>query len=92
MMTNPFQILFQKLESMEASMNEMKEKLSKIEGGGVNIEEVATKSDAARYLSVSLSTIDNLLKSSQLNPIRIGKSVRFEYKDLDKFIEKRKQA
>lgn len=90
--TNPFEMLFRKLEGMEMTMNELKSKLDKIEGGGISTSEPATKSDAAKYLGVSLSTVDNLLKSKQLKPFRMGKSVRFTYEDLDAFIEKKKQA
>lgn len=90
--TNPFEMLFRKLEGMEMTMAQMQKKLDKIEGGGISTSEPATKNDAARYLGVSLSTINALLKSKQLTPVRIGTSVRFTYEDLDAFIEKKKQA
>jgi excisionase family DNA binding protein len=87
---NPFEILYKKLESMEMQMSKMHDKLNKIEGSGLNTDKPATRKEAAEYLGVSLRTVDALLKSGQLTPVRIGSSVRFTYKDLDTFIEKKK--
>lgn len=89
-MENPFKLISDQLLRIEERLEKIESKLDKIEGGGINTSEPATKNDAARYLGVSLSTINALLKSKQLTPVRIGTSVRFTYEDLDAFIEKKK--
>lgn len=90
-MENPFEILQQQLISIE---NKLENLLNAIESNKVikvQPEEAANRTQAAKYLNVSVSTIDALVKSKQLKSFRIGKSVRFTYAGLDEFIEKRKK-
>lgn len=89
-MENPFKLISDQLLRIEERLDRIESKLDKIEGNGISTSEPATKADAAKYLGVSLSTINALLKSKQLTPVRIGTSVRFTYEDLDAFIEKKK--
>ncbi|HPF49818.1 MAG TPA: helix-turn-helix domain-containing protein [Caldisericia bacterium] len=46
-----------------------------------------TYQQAADYLSLSYSTIRNLVRKGILDVIRIGDSVRIDIRDLDKLIE-----
>jgi len=90
-MENPFEILEKRLISME---NKLENLLNAIESNtGITAQrgEAATRAQAAKYLGVSVGTIDNLVRSKQLKPFRLGSSVRFTYADLDEFIEKSKK-
>ena len=44
-----------------------------------------TKHDAAAMLSVSLRTVDNLIRAKELRPRRLGKRVLFERRELERF-------
>ncbi len=47
-----------------------------------------TKAEAAYMLSLSLRTIDNLIVSKQLKPVRIGSRVMFSVDELQRFIKR----
>lgn len=86
-MCNPF-------ETIEASLNEIKESLrilSEQIGSFTHISSndkpLATRKQAADFLGISVGTIINLEKSNQLKPIRIGKSVRHDWDQLNDFKE-----
>ena len=44
-----------------------------------------TKKDAAKLLSLSLRTIDNLVLRKKLKPTRVGNRVLFQRKELERF-------
>jgi excisionase family DNA binding protein len=46
-----------------------------------------TKEEAARYLSISPSTISRLIHAGELVHVKIGKSLRFRREDIDAFIQ-----
>jgi excisionase family DNA binding protein len=48
-----------------------------------------TKPEAARYLGVSLGSLERLMRSG-LSNIRVGNLVRFRPEDLEDFIEQRR--
>jgi excisionase family DNA binding protein len=50
-----------------------------------------TVKEAAEMLSLSERTIQRYLKSGELSCVRLGRSVRIELKDLEEFVEKKKQ-
>jgi excisionase family DNA binding protein len=50
-----------------------------------------TVKEAAKMLSLSERTIQRYLKSGELTYVRLGRSVRIELKDLEEFVEKKKQ-
>ena len=47
-----------------------------------------SKADAAKLLSVSLRTVDNLIFENKLPPVRIGKRVLFRHSDLEHYVRK----
>ena len=49
-----------------------------------------TKRDVARLLSVSIRTVDNLRKERNLRSVKIGELVRFDMKDIQEFINRRR--
>ena len=53
------------------------------------IEELYTRREAASALTVSLRTIDNLIKSRAIACIRIGRSVRFSKEAIQRFKKSR---
>lgn len=56
---------------------------------GDDKEPLLDRKSAARYLNVSPGTLAvwDCTKRYNLNPIKIGRSVRYRRSDLDKFIE-----
>lgn len=44
-----------------------------------------TKQEAAKHLTVCVRTIENLMQARQLAYIRIGRAVRFERTELERF-------
>jgi excisionase family DNA binding protein len=46
-----------------------------------------SKREAAQYLGISLVSLERLLRSSDLQIVRIGGLVKFRPEDLDRFIE-----
>lgn len=50
-----------------------------------------TVKEAAEILSLSERTIQRYLKSGELACVRLGRLVRIEVKDLEEFVEKKKQ-
>ncbi|GAB3732324.1 helix-turn-helix domain-containing protein [Spirosoma lituiforme] len=55
------------------------------------IESLLDRKSAARYLNLSPGTLAvwDCTKRYNLNPIKIGRAVRYRKSDLDKFIEQR---
>ena len=65
-----------KMSELDAAVNEL--------GGMFNIKQ------AAAYLNVSVSTIENLRKEGGFPTVKMGTVVRFDRDDLDVFIGKSK--
>ena len=60
-------------------------------GGASNLKIVhrpLTKKEAAEYLSVCESTIDNLVRRGELTKYKLGSSVRFKIDDLNETLKK----
>lgn len=91
-MQNPFEVLQQRMISMESKLEALLNVVEAKSGIAIQREEAANRAQAAKYLGVSVGTIDNLVRSKQLKPFRLGSSVRFTYTDLDEFIEKKKNG
>lgn len=94
-MENPFEVITTRISRLE---NMIVRLTSIIEGARpANAQEApshdrrtpATRKLAAEYLGVSVGTVDNLVKSNQLKPTRVGRTVRFRWEELDRFIAKR---
>lgn len=51
-----------------------------------------SRSDACKYLGLSLPTLDNLVRSRQLSPIRIGRQVKFDEAELVRFSDYKKRG
>ena len=63
------------------------EQESELDGKGEFIEEAMhKKEEVAEYLRVSPSTIDRLIRSGQLEALKIGRSVRITDKALRRFL------
>ena len=50
-----------------------------------------TIKQAAEYLTISVSTLKRLLAVGAVTSVRIGRSVRFTYEDLDNYISHSKR-
>ena len=60
---------------------------SELDGKGEFIEEAMhKKEEVAEYLGVSPSTVDRLIRSGQLDTLKIGRSVRITEKALRRFL------
>ncbi len=57
-----------------------------------NMEQLITKKEAAKLLSVHVSTIDNLRRDGSLTRYNIGKSARFKRGDIYELANKRKAS
>lgn len=55
-------------------------------------EKLISKRDAARLLGCSVSTIDNLRRKGKLETVKVGKSARFRFGDLQSMIEKKEEG
>jgi len=51
-----------------------------------------TVKEACEYLNISRAMLYKLIKEGKIKPIKLGKSTRFDKKDLDDFIEKAKKG
>lgn len=93
-MENPFEVITTKISRLE---NMIVRLTNIIEEARPNTHELtshdrrtpATRKLAAEYLGVSVGTVDNLVRSKQLKPTRVGRTVRFRWEELDRFIAKR---
>jgi excisionase family DNA binding protein len=47
--------------------------------------------EAATFLGISKSSVQNLIRAGQLRIVRIGKSVRIRQGELNRFVEAREQ-
>lgn len=47
--------------------------------------------EACKYMRISARTLSRLMESRKIKYIKIGKSVRYEKADIDKFIENNKR-
>jgi excisionase family DNA binding protein len=84
---NPFQLIFEKLCSLERTVEELrKEKaLSTIETAN---DELMTVRDAADYLRLSTSTLYGLTSKHQVPFMKQGKRLYFKKEDLRHWVEK----
>lgn len=88
--SNPF-------EELRSELNEVKQLLRALIRQNnateaiptIDKSQMATRQIAAKYIGVSVGTIDNLVRSKQLKATRVGSAVRFRWRDLDDFINKR---
>lgn len=49
----------------------------------------ADKKEAASYLNISITTLDQLLKSAQLPSFKIGRQVRIRWSDLESYVNQK---
>lgn len=89
-MENPFKLLSDQLFRIENRLEAIDSKLNGLSGAN-NKDETTSREEAAKYIGVSVRTIDTFVKTGQLVAIRLGSRVRFDYKDLDAFIKKKKR-
>jgi len=50
-----------------------------------------TRKETAKYLRLGISTIDKLLATKTIKPVRLGRRVLFRKEDLDRFIEQARE-
>ena len=51
-------------------------------------EELYTREEAAKFLRVSTSTVDRLIKSGKLKARKVGRQVRMTRSDLENLLER----
>lgn len=51
-----------------------------------------TVRDAARYLAVSVSTLYGWVWQRRIPFVKIGRALRFDVRDLERFVEENRQA
>lgn len=61
-------------------------------GAGSGIPQLLTAVQAAKCLAVSAKTLWSLTARGELPCVRMGRSVRYDVLDLDRFIESRKSV
>lgn len=49
----------------------------------------ATRQEGSKFLGLSLPTFDTLLKTNQIKSFRIGRQVRIDWKELERYLEKK---
>ena len=59
-----------------------------ITNGEKNMNDLYSKYDISETLKLSVATIDNKMKDGSLEYYKIGKSVRFDDKQVDSFLRK----
>lgn len=85
-MNNPFQLIEERLSRLERLLTSIETGVSSLKAGVVKEgSSTATRKQAAKYLSVSESTIIRLEKSGALKTIEIGNSIRFDWNHLDEY-------
>ncbi len=84
-MENPFDVINEKLESIEKQIAEMREALLDITTGKVNHEEIMTKEQVCELLSISVSGIYSLTSTRQIPHYRRGKRLVFKRSEIEKW-------
>lgn len=51
------------------------------------IEQLYTKKEIAKLLGFSIRTIEKMMKSGELMPVKVSKSIRFRESDVKKLIQ-----
>lgn len=51
------------------------------------LERLLTRDEVARYLGISVATVDNYRKKGQLRSVKYGKFLRFRESDIRQYIE-----
>ena len=54
----------------------------------ITVPRLVTVNDAARYLSVSVSTLYGWVYQRRIPFVKVGRALRFEMSDLDNFVER----
>lgn len=47
----------------------------------------ATRKEAAEFLGLSLPTLDTLIRTEQINAFRIGRKVRINWEELERYVK-----
>lgn len=64
----------------------VREELQSFNPGQSEQKPPATKKETAKHLGISIPTLDQLEKTGQLKPFRIGRAVRFRWDDINAYI------
>lgn len=80
-MTNPFEVITTKLESLDKSIQELNKQINKEKP--ILKDEYLTRSEVAKMFKVDISTIANWQKSNKLKPLGIGNRVYFLRSDIE---------
>ena len=83
-MENPFEILEQKLTSIENKLGEL---LQKIEPPSPDAPVWMTSKQLAKYLGISVSTVTNL-RVSKIPYYKLGGRIYFKKQEIDEWLEK----
>lgn len=74
-------------EGLRAAMMDVLTELNLIEKPtAVEVKRPATKSEACKYLGISIPTLDILLRTDQIKHFRIGRQVRINWADLENYV------
>jgi excisionase family DNA binding protein len=79
---------FQDDSELKAILTEIATSLSEIKSpsSGSKETDFLTVKEASQYLNVSISLLRKWLFRNQIKPVRLGRCIRFNRKDLDKWI------
>lgn len=80
-MENPYQILFQKLQEMDAKITKISASLSKQE------ETYLTTAELASRLGVSRQTVWKLTKDQVLRQVQVGRSKRYRLSEVEAVLD-----
>jgi excisionase family DNA binding protein len=83
-MENPFEIIIEKLNSIEALLKSM----SRVDNGNVAVTEILNVDEAANYLSVTKSHIYKQTSQNEIPHYKRGKKIYFKRSELDEWLTK----
>lgn len=77
-------------EGLRAAMLDVLSELNLIESKAIQeIKAPANRYQASSFLSVSLPTLDVLLKTQQIPSFKIGKQIRINWSDLENYVNQK---
>lgn len=91
-MPNPFEQLDRRLDIITNNISQIQVDLICALQGCLPKRQPATRDQACEFLQCNNTTLYRLTKSGQLKSIKIGKSVRYDWDDLEAFVDQQKGA
>lgn len=84
--TTAFFIAFQSLVK-QAVYEALSEQKQTSDPEPTKLRAPATRNEAAKFLSLSLPTLDSLIRTEQLKAFNVGRQVRIDWNELEAFIK-----